>query len=89
MVSILAKESNDMQLDRRYSSTEVGVMNTFLPGMSPSFDWNVRAFTSIIGNPGMNWEYLEMSKQFRSEYVPQHDGTYELTVVVRRFARIR
>ena len=38
--------------------------------------------TASVGNPGMEWEYLEMSQQFRSEYVPQEDGTYELTVVV-------
>lgn len=30
----------------------------------------------------MDWEYLDMSKQFRSEFVPRGDNTYELVVVV-------
>ncbi|KAJ3539483.1 hypothetical protein NM688_g6353 [Phlebia brevispora] len=32
-------------------------------------------------NPGMDWEYLEMSKQFKSEFVSRGDGTCELVVI--------
>ncbi len=36
----------------------------------------------VSANPGMDWEFLSMSKQFRSEFVPYGDATYELVVVV-------
>lgn len=40
-----------------------------------------RSYTVPV-NPGMDWEFLSMSKQFRSDFVPYGDGTYELVVVV-------
>ena len=57
-------------------------MNTFLPGMKVYRSLSSNVTHAAAVNPGMDWEYLDMSKQFRSEFVPYGDETYELVVVV-------
>ncbi len=56
------------------------------PNLTPSghfYELDAGFLTHLAENPGLDWEYFTLTKQYKGIYMPNGFGQYELVILVR------